>query len=712
MSEALDDEADAGPGYDPAGLRLRGRARLGGVAVALATVLPYEVVDGQPQFLWHLAGELGPAGLLAYLAPALAGLGIVAASFVVRRSATLALVVIGALAAAGVLIHLGADASAWDLVALPDAVGRSPLIPLLCLALTAAGSSLTFAERTRRAGQAVLIAAVVLAVGFYTWPGRGEAPIQAAVRLLGQVGDVPDWRFQLGFIIFAIILLWPALISLIGLVHLKIPAPDDQPLVGIVARYGLAALLGMLVFRGIPGAAQGWGTFHAIGAIVCLTGLVSLTAGALVVAIGTLAAPPGADAEADPRPAARRAGVFVLAAVVLVSGAQWVLARPPSKGVDWTLKAATPAGDALFSDTLMAWNRARLRWDRQARSASGAEALLAVKAAGRTLVDAAQAFDPSLAPAFERLTRESRDLGLAGRRWHRLVADVNEAIRAAGQPYYLDPTVLTLRGDGEARRHFRMRAYRVTRVRRFDVEGDAFATLHVDRIDGGTGASPLLGFSRDLQPFAIVLLPEIQSFQEELADGAAADPPTCLAGSGSDPNDEAEEIAADVCGKFLAKAVAELGAGLPAAAAAVVDRHELQHQIDGPVVPMAPLVAERLAHRGEEVRERVNRELSAYLAQLTADDAPPHLGAVQLARLAIGSRGRRIYPITGLLALEALTGHPTLLDSGPVGDGLAQALSEISADSPDALRARARAAWARQYGADLPAIVAQDVVSP
>ena len=53
--------------------------------------------------------------------------------------------------------------------------------------------------------------------------------------------------------------------------------------------------------------------------------------------------------------------------------------------------------------------------------------------------------------------------------------------------------------------------------------------------------------------------------------------------------------AAESCDSLLARMVAELGYGLNQATAAVVDRHELRHQIDGPVVPMAGLVAERLS---------------------------------------------------------------------------------------------------------------------
>jgi hypothetical protein len=704
---AAHESPDDATGYDPAALRLRFRARYAALALVLATVMPYEVIEGTPQFLWHMAGELGLAAFIATLTPALVGLAIVVAGYVIKRPISLAFFVLGALLAGALIIRLGAEAAAWETV-IPASIGESPLLALLCLALTAAGAGLTFDTRTRRVGHGLLITAVVLATAFYLMPGRGEAPLTTAIRLLGQLNSVADWRFQLGFLILAILLLWPALIALAGLVHLRIPATDDQPMLGIVARYGLAIILGMLVYRSMAGGMEGWSTMTSIGVILCLTGFITVTAAAVEVAVPALLSPPPEGA-GPTRPVAIRSGVISLGAVVVLALGQWGLARPPTKGVDWTLVAPTAAGDQLFGPTLDAWNSARYHWDAQARNQSGAEALLAVKAAARTLVEEARALDPALADAFERFTRESRDLGLAGRRWFRLIGDVNDAIRATGQPYYLDPTVITFTRDGGKTRHFRMRSFRVARVRRFDAEGDAYATLHVERLDEVQGDSSLLGFSRDRQPFAIVLLPEIRDFQEELAAGAVSK--SCLEGTHGTPN-EGEEDAASTCGDLLARMVSELGPGLNAAAAAVVDRHELQHQLDGPHVPMAGLVAERLTHRGVEVRERVNRELSAYLAQLTAPDAPPHLGVVHLARLTIGTRGRTVYPMTGLLALEALTGHTTLGDDGPDPQGLTLAMAALASMDADALRRLGADTWARLYGSELPEIKVEESAVP
>ena len=107
----------------------------------------------------------------------------------------------------------------------------------------------------------------------------------------------------------------------------------------------------------------------------------------------------------------------------------------------------------------------------------------------------------------------------------------------------------------------------------------------------------------------------------------------------------------------------------------------------------------------------MNREFSSYIAQMTAADAEPHLGVVHLARLAIGETGRRVYPATALLVLEAMTGHAILEDDGRNVDRgeLAQAISALSGMTPEAIREKAAATWAAEFGGRLPPITAVTV---
>lgn len=681
--------------------RLRLRTRWAAAGVALGAVLPYEVVAGRPQYIWDLADELPAAGLVAVLAPAVAGAIIALAGWRVRRPGSLAWVVLAALVGLRLCVDIGADASDWGVLGLPESITRRQGWALLALGATAAGASLTFKPHARRAGHALLIGAVVVAAVWFGWPGRGEAPIRTIIRAAGAVGELPDWRLQLGLVVIGTMALWPALVALAGLIHLKRPARDDHPIVNLVAIYGLPLLIAMLVFRAVPGGGDGWSVFVALGTIVVLAATVALLASALEVGVErTFAPPPEVEPPAGWSP--RRTALVAAGALVAVLGVQLALARPPVKGVEWPLGPRTPPADRLFVELLPAWNQARLVWDRRARNDSGATDLLRVKEAGRRVVEAAEAIDPGLADALDGMMRESRDLHVAGRTWHRLVDAVNEASRAAGLPYYLDPTVISFQTAEGVGRHFRMRTYAVERVRRFEVDGRPFATLHVRRIDDRDAGSRLLGFSRDVQRFALVDLDEAGDFETSLAKSALESPPLC---DTLEIDDAGPALAR--CGAVLAELLRTLPDGLTPAIVAVTDRHELQHQIDGPHLPLSPAVLERLAGRDDRLQARVNRELSAYVAEMTVGDAPAVVGLIHLVRFALQGGGYLHH--VAMIALEAMVDRP--LDDGRGGPdrrAIADAFAELAGLEGDGLHRRAEKAWAALFGEALPEVTALD----
>lgn len=685
--------------FDPAANRLRFRARWAAAAIALTPLLPYELVDGHPQFLWQLAGELSPAGLVAALAASAAGFVTLLAGVLTKRASTLAVAVVGALVGAALVVKLGADQSAWEVLPLPESLSARPGWPLLALALTAAGANLSFPEHSRRVGRVCLSSAVLLTAIYYGWPTRGEAPIATVGRALGSLDVLPDWRFKLGFVVMAVMALWPGLVALLGLLHVRTPPADDNPMVGIVALYGLPLLMAMFIYRGVPGSVQyGWNLFTAAGAVAVLAAVVALLAASLEVLGRTIAPPP--DAELPRGWSPKKAALVTAGLVVVVAAAQWVLARPPSKGVDWTPIAATAEGDTFYGQTLPAWNRARLHWDREARHHSGAQALIAVRGAGRELVAGATAIDPGLGEAVKALTRESRDLHVAGRRWYRLVAGVNDAARRAGLPYYLDPTLYSFQTDDGIRRHFDARTYSVQSVHRYLADGRAYATLHVRSI-GGRGL-PLLGFSRDLQPFAMVALDEIAEFEGSLLKGAVQTPPTC----DETPANSMAVPLLERCGQTLAALVESTGGDLHPAIVALTDRHELQHQIDGPHLVMSGAVKRHLPRRGEMFQKRVNRELSAYVAEMVAADVPPKLGLLHLLRFAASGHQGSAEHHVALVALAALAGERVADAHGDVDlVRLVAAYDALAKMDDDALRARARDAWGDLYGYALARVI-------
>ena len=149
------------------------------------------------------------------------------------------------------------------------------------------------------------------------------------------------------------------------------------------------------------------------------------------------------------------------------------------------------------------------------------------------------------------------------------------------------------------------------------------------------------------------------------------------------------------CGKLLAERVrsSDLEADLRRA----VERHELQHQFDGASPPMAEVLVRRANERALAVPPRVNRELSAYLAEMSAVGGSPQLTLVRLLRIAAIDANRVDGAAAGL-ALELLAGH-----TGPdVPAEAADASFAELADLDDGeLRQRARRAWEAELGAAL-----------
>lgn len=674
--------------YDEGQLRLRRRARWAGTIIALGTLLPYEVIEGNPQFLWDLFGELSIAGLLACMAPAVLGLSALIGSVVCKRGSSLALTCLAGFVTAAGLVSLGADAAAWDMFQLPDSVVGRPISGLLTLSLTAAGASLTFGERTRRVGHGLLIAAGIMASTFYLMPADGEAPITTVIRLLTSLDDLPHWRYKLGFVVIAVLISWPGLIALFGLRHLKVPAKDRSPMVGLVAIYGLPLMLTMLVFRAIPGGGDGWAIYMVAGGVAVLEGLVALFSSSIEVASESLLAPnPEHDDALVKGLPVRKAGLIALGVTTIALAAQAVLAMPPSKGVEWTLGEPTEAADELFEVRMPMWNRARLRWDRQARNASGSEALITVKRAARKMVDAATAIDPELGAALKHMDRASRDLKIAGRKWYRLVAEVNAATRAAGLPYYLDPAMYTFVSGGHRQRHFLMRTYRVLKVNQYLVDGDPYATIRVTRLDSSRG-SPYLGFSRDLQPFALIDEDENADFETSLREAVGAAVPSC--GSTWEPGMAR-------CSQLLETVIKDTD-DLSEALARITDRHELQHQIDGPHLELATLILENL-HVGPKTLKSVNRELAAHLAQFSGEGIDARLSLIHVARHAILGRGGK-YHTVAVLILGAMSGVDVHReDTGGEDPKKVVEAFELLADLPaDTLAERATDIFEAQYG--------------
>lgn len=746
-----DEAATAAMFYRMSAERLRARCLWAGVALALTVLVPYEVIGGQGLFVWSVLPELPLAARIAALAPAAGGLFLLllalrakgGGGLVLARPTTRAIAVLAGFAAVNGALWIGRRSSAWGLLPLPDSLTTRPAPFLLVFALTAAGAVARFHPRSRRAGRAFLLGSLAAALVFYLWPSRAEVPAQTIARAVVSVATLEDVRFQIGYGLLLLFVLGPMVVALLGLAYVRAVPSREHPGVAIAAVWGVPGLMLLFVYRAFIGGGAGAQTMVTAFSALLLVAVVSVLAAALeVLALGLsvpAAAPPAAaethsahpaspplgaaaaaeqqaslqpaspgappprslDAEAwgGLRPAVAAGAAGALVAALL--GVMLLLGRPAPKGVDWQLAAPTPGWDHVLGELLPGWERARLARDEHARSelGTGAQAQVATKSRARALLAAArdQPGGEDFTAAMETLVSEVDDLELSGRAFGRLVAGVNDAARRADLPYYLDPSVSIRLSEQGQNRLFQVTPYRVREVHGYLVGGDRYATLIVEPMT--PGARVHLGFSRDQDPFALVLRSEIESYSERIArDGAP-----CHEGV-SDPG-RAAPLAR--CDAALASLRARPGVDLKQAAFLSTERHELQHQIDGPHLPLSRAVAELLAGFTDEAQDRANRELSAYVAEMTTPGVPPQLTLVHLFPFGVLSRAGAEHRVAVLL-LETLSGRRLRFGARAVDPGtFASAFEEQFRRPDDDLRAAARAAWREHFGADLPEPVRQ-----
>jgi hypothetical protein len=232
---------------------------------------------------------------------------------------------------------------------------------------------------------------------------------------------------------------------------------------------------------------------------------------------------------------------------------------------------------------------------------------------------------------------------------------VNETNRVARLPYYLDPGVSMALHEGRAERLFLLHPYWVEGVRPARAQGVDYAALGVRRLGKARDNHDRLGFSRDHQPFALVVLDEVEAYATDL----------------DTPLPQVRRL---------------------------VERHELQHQIDGPDLTHAPAVLKALAGYEHAAIDQVNRELSAYMAELMTDGVSPKLALRHVMPFLASKPGSSLNFVIHLeLAALAPNRHEAALSEN------SQAIfEELSALSDAQLRQRTREAYAALFHSQLP----------
>ena len=682
-----------GPASAP---RLHPQLRVAGAVLALSCLVPVETGHDGARFLWQLAPDLGAASTAVLLAPACAGALLIAATFACERAAALAFVALAAIAGVLAVISAGAEALAWDLLPAPEIWSSGPAPGLVAVALAAAAlilapvpesaraSILAPVPESARASRALLTAAVPWAAAHLLVPTGGERRLGMLARVLGHVASSSGGGNLVGACLLSTLVLWPALAVAAGWLLVRSPRPRRPALV-----LGACALPTALLPLVQTSLSNPWGESSSAASTLGGMAVLAATLVVLTVSLAFLASLAPAILWRE-----RRTALLSVAGAALTALAASRLGSPPASAAAFDLGPATPEGDRLFGALLPRWSDARARVDR-GTAVAGPD--LAV--ADETLRASARDLDGGLGNAVGTLVTEVGRPGLMERRWYRLVEQINEASRRRALPYYVDPTGLGGTTADPSRRWARVDTYRIEAVRHFTGAARDLITLHVRGLGADRNRAATMGLSRDQQPFAVVVLDELEAYARELEQLAAPPSPRC--GEGPVDREAAEDALRD-CGEMLA-ALAHAGE-LRRTLLAATERHELQHQVDGAYLSGSGWLASRLAWQPPSQRARVRRELSAYLAQMTAGGAAPRLTLLRLLRLALLIRRGPEYPMA-LLAFEAL-GDGERVDAE--GESVARAYRRLRGLDDDTLRQRAARAWREVYGRELAVLVQLD----
>ncbi len=677
--------------YDSCAVRLRVACRLAGMALLAAPLFPFEAVGDQPIFVWSVMSELHPAAAFAAIAPVLVGLVVLCGSLWVRRPSLLAWLTLLALGTLALVTRLGAEATAWEVGSVPDSVHRRTELVIFTIALSGAALRLLAEPAARRAAGLMSGAAVASGLIFALWPARGEAPLQTFLRTLLAFFDLPDIRLVLGFGLILIMVMWPLLAAGVAATLALTGSRRQSALIAEIVTFGFPALLVLLAARNVLLTYGDISVVLVMAFAVALTALLALTARSLELAALWAT---GLSQSSDHESGAARRFVAISSSVALATlVGVFALARPMKKGIEWTLGKDSAQADQLFGELLPKWALSRARWGMAAEHAASATELAESRAAGNDLLRAARVLDAGLAQAVSELVARSSDLDLAGRRWFHLIEGVNEASRRAQLPYYLDPSV-SMRGSGKGARLFSAYPYRIEHVWPAQAAGNDYALLDVRKLGQARESHQRLGFSRDVQPFALVVLDEIEPYASSLSDLAARQPPTCSESAFSPP-------VFTRCGSILKQL-----APTTDQVRRLVARHELQHQIDGPELTTAAPVLKELEGYSHAAIDEVNRELSAYVAELVAAGVSPKLALVHTLPFLYGARTSGLY-FVGKLEFLALGDRRGVVGAGLSDDELDALFVELTQLSDDQLRERARSVHERLFDSPLPDVPAR-----
>jgi len=125
-------------------------------------------------------------------------------------------------------------------------------------------------------------------------------------------------------------------------------------------------------------------------------------------------------------------------------------------------------------------------------------------------------------------------------------------------------------------------------------------------------------------------------------------------------------------------------------------------------MPITPYMRRFAGQFAPAYRRDTNREVSAYLSELTSPRVNPHLALIHVGRFAmLSDRGQ--LALVGRIMLAAMTDEAIIDEERkPNHASIVNAFAELSSLSADELRARAHQTYEKLYGHELPTIKSLD----
>jgi hypothetical protein len=636
---------------------LRPSLRFAGGVVLLAALAPRTSASGSLAWPWQAGIDALPSFDMALCAAAL-----VLLTF--RRSDESALAV-RALGIAGIAFALVAGhAFAGARLGVGQATPGIASAGLV-------GAALHLGRERWRVARSLLMLAALAAAVYYVWPTPREGPLALLGRALLPVMRRSSPGQLLSACVLAGFVVSPSVIPAFGWLALSRGRSARTMLAPLVGLHAMPVLL--LPFVTLALGARGGSTASLVEALAGTTANA-----AMLVWIGrsTVVA-------ARRSPSVRTLGVArpwravgLATFVAALMTVPWV--RAGARVMPWRLAPPTPAADRFFAEALPRWNDAHAARDLYGKN---------VGMESDALLREASALDPGLGRSVVELVRAAGQPGGTPARWELAAFRVNEASRVAGLPYYVDPTEMVVRRDGA--HWLRLDTYRVESATVVRVDERTFRIVELRALLPRRTSSRTLGLSRDSEPTAVVMLDAVDRYVGDLKQLAEREPPRCARARSANPRQEA---ALQRCGALLRTEARS--SDLTRELRLAVARHELQHQIDGPSPPVVASLARHARHDGLALPPRINREVSAYLAEMASPRGSPRFSLVRLLRLSVID-SRQVDGAAARIVLGLLAGRE--VDSGGAEDAFL-ALAPLGVDE---LRRRARDTWRRELGSEL-----------